>query len=224
MSKATLWTSTATAGTVALCIARVSGADVAARFISLRAGEGRTPEYLAINPKGQVPALQLPDGTVITENPAVAVAIAELAPGSGLIPESGPARLKALEWLAWCHYTQAGVINAALGGLRLAGGDEAAAAAVRAAGPARIVASMEIADRAIGSGRSLLGGDAVTAPDIFLMLLVRFAGFLKTDLSALHGVLRTVEAVKAHPGVVAALAEEAAEDARRAALQAPATA
>ena len=46
-------------------------------------------DYLAINPKGQVPALQLDDGTVLTEGPAVVQYIADQAPASKLAPAAG---------------------------------------------------------------------------------------------------------------------------------------
>ena len=43
-------------------------------------GEQRTPEFLAINPKGKVPALLLDNGTVITEWSAIAVYLSALEP------------------------------------------------------------------------------------------------------------------------------------------------
>lgn len=46
------------------------------------------PEYLAINPKGRVPALVLADGTVLTETGALLDYIAALAPEAGLVPDA----------------------------------------------------------------------------------------------------------------------------------------
>src|SRR4028118_1848749 len=45
--------------------------------------------YLAINPKGAVPALQLEDGTVLTENAAILQYVGDYAPESGLFPRLG---------------------------------------------------------------------------------------------------------------------------------------
>lgn len=216
MSAATLWTSTSTSGTIPLVMARVAGADVTPRFVSLRAGDTKTPDYRAMNPKGQVPVLQFADGTTLTEIPAIALAIHEMAPDSALFPPSGLARLRAFEQLAWCHFTLPAIFFPAFAGARMAGGDEAAGTALRAAAPKRVQAAMRIADGVIGEGTSLVPGGAVTAPDIFLSTLVRFAGFLKVDLSAYAGVARVVAAVAAHPGTIHALSEETAEDARRA--------
>ncbi len=47
-------------------------------------GDNRLPAYLAINPAGQVPALQLDDGTVLTEAAAILPFLAERYPEAGL--------------------------------------------------------------------------------------------------------------------------------------------
>jgi glutathione S-transferase len=46
-------------------------------------------DYLAINSKGAVPALQLDDGRVLTEGPAIVQYLADLKPESGLAPRAG---------------------------------------------------------------------------------------------------------------------------------------
>jgi len=57
-------------------------------------------DFLAVSPKGQVPALRLDDGAVLTENPAVLQYIADAAPGSGLLPAPGSReRYRVLEWV-----------------------------------------------------------------------------------------------------------------------------
>lgn len=64
----------------------------------------RSPEYLAINPKGRVPAL-VDDGFVLTEAPAILRYVARRNPGSGLWPEDARAEARCAEWLAWCSST-----------------------------------------------------------------------------------------------------------------------
>ena len=208
---AILWTSTFTSGTIAHQAAAVSGLDVDIRFISLRAGDTRKPDYLAINPKGEVPALQLPDGTVITEIPAILFWLGEAAPESGLLPAGATARAKAMEWLAWCHWTMGRSFNPAFVPARMAGGDEAAAPAIRAAALDRIGQSLALAEAAVAKGGgTLLGTGTPTAPDIFLAALVAFAGFLKLDISHLPGLIALREKVASLPGVAAANQREAA--------------
>ncbi|MEM6677726.1 MAG: glutathione S-transferase family protein [Pseudomonadota bacterium] len=56
------------------------------RIVSLPEGEHRAPDYLSLNPKGRVPALVTPEGT-LTECPALLVWIGQRYPEAGLIPE-----------------------------------------------------------------------------------------------------------------------------------------
>jgi len=57
-------------------------------------------DFLAINPKGYVPALQLDDGSVLTEGPAIVQYLADLAPDSKLAPAAGSMeRYRLMEWL-----------------------------------------------------------------------------------------------------------------------------
>lgn len=80
-----------------------SGAKFETQRINLREGEQKRPEYLAINPKGKVPALVVDGGVVLTENPAILSYIADTHSEARLLPPPGElARAKAQEWLAWC--------------------------------------------------------------------------------------------------------------------------
>src|SRR5262245_3419410 len=57
-------------------------------------------DYLAINPKGQVPLLQLDGDERLTEGPAIVQYIADQRPASGLAPAPGTiARYHLVEWL-----------------------------------------------------------------------------------------------------------------------------
>ncbi len=55
-------------------------------------------DFLKINPKGQVPTLQLDNGEILTEGPAIVQYLASLVPGNKMIPE-GFAKFHQLEWL-----------------------------------------------------------------------------------------------------------------------------
>lgn len=68
--------------------------------VDMAAGEHRSAEYLAVNPTGQVPALGLPDGSVIGESGAMVLVIGERHPAAGLVPAPGDAdRALFLRWL-----------------------------------------------------------------------------------------------------------------------------
>ena len=56
--------------------------------------------YLAVNPKGYVPALQLDDGQILTEGPAIVQYLADKVPASNLAPANGTMeRYRLQEWL-----------------------------------------------------------------------------------------------------------------------------
>jgi len=62
-------------------------------------------EYLAINPKGHIPALQI-DGFVLTEDPAILAYLGRRFPGAGLYPaDASEAEARCLELLAWSSNT-----------------------------------------------------------------------------------------------------------------------
>jgi glutathione S-transferase len=64
--------------------------------------QSRTPEYLAMNPAGQVPAVILDDGRPLAQSNAI---ILHLAEGSALIPADAYDRAKMLEWMFWEQYS-----------------------------------------------------------------------------------------------------------------------
>jgi glutathione S-transferase len=212
MTAPILWTSTFSSGSIAHQAAMVSGVAFEARFVSIRAGDTRRPDYLAMNPKGEVPALQLPDGTVVTEIPAILFWFAEAAPEAGLLPRDAVGRAKGMEWLAWCHWNMGRSFNPAFAPRALAGEDEAAKLVVRGAALDRVPKVLAFADAAlVQGGGTLLGTAQPSAPDIFLAGLAGFAGFMKLDISALRTLAALRARVAAMPGVAAAQAREQAQ-------------
>ncbi|MGH8144893.1 MAG: glutathione S-transferase family protein [Rhodanobacteraceae bacterium] len=80
-------------------------------IISIFEGEGRSEEYLAINPTGTVPAIKLDDGRVLAESNAI---LAYLADGSEYLPSDPFERAKVQQWL---HFEQERV-ESVIGSLR----------------------------------------------------------------------------------------------------------
>ncbi|MDB5455958.1 MAG: glutathione S-transferase family protein [Caulobacter sp.] len=64
--------------------------------------ESRTPDFLALNPAGQVPTVILRDGRVLAQSNAIML---HLADGSVLIPSDPYERAKMYEWLFWEQYS-----------------------------------------------------------------------------------------------------------------------
>lgn len=73
-----------------------AGADYEAIRINFGAEEQRKPDYLAINPKGRVPAL-ITDKGILTETPAILLYIAQSHPQAGLAPLGDPFDLARLQ-------------------------------------------------------------------------------------------------------------------------------
>ncbi len=68
--------------------------------VNFGAGEHKNPDYQAVNPLGKVPALQLPDGSILTESAAIVLYLCDLVPAAGLLPAPDhPDRARALRWL-----------------------------------------------------------------------------------------------------------------------------
>ena len=89
MSELTLYLAPGTCA-MAVRIALVeAGAPHQIKRLDLAAGEQRTPAYLAINPKGRVPAL-VTDRGVLTETPALLLYVAQRFPDAGLAPLDDP--------------------------------------------------------------------------------------------------------------------------------------
>jgi len=70
--------------------------------VDILKSESRTPDFLAMNPAGQVPAVILDDGRALAQSNAIMLHLAE---GSTLIPSDPFERAKMYEWLFWEQYS-----------------------------------------------------------------------------------------------------------------------
>ena len=65
-------------------------------------GETRTPEFLARNPNGRIPALELEDGTILSESDAILFYLAE---GTPFLPDDRLGRAQVLQWMFFEQYS-----------------------------------------------------------------------------------------------------------------------
>jgi glutathione S-transferase len=70
--------------------------------LDILSNETRTPEFLAKNPNGRIPALELDDGTVLAESNAILWYLAE---GSPFIPADRVKRAQVLQWMFFEQYS-----------------------------------------------------------------------------------------------------------------------
>ena len=69
--------------------------------IDIIAGANRTPEFLAVNPGGQLPVLMLDDGSILTEITAICEYLDETQPGASLIGATPEERAQTRRWTRW---------------------------------------------------------------------------------------------------------------------------
>ena len=74
------------------------GIDLPRREVDILAAENRGEEYLKLNPAGQMPALRLPNGTIIAEVPAICEYLEELHPEPPLIGRTPDERAITRMW------------------------------------------------------------------------------------------------------------------------------
>lgn len=72
------------------------------REVDIFRGEAKRPDYLRINPLGQIPALVLPDGRALAESNAI---LCYLAEGTAYLPGSSFERAQVLSWLFFEQYS-----------------------------------------------------------------------------------------------------------------------
>jgi glutathione S-transferase len=101
MSRLRLYWRPGTCARIAFTALEEIGAPFEDRMLNKFRGETESAEYLAVNPKGMVPALQV-DDWVVTENPAVLRALHEMFPEAQLLPAADHREeIEAAETMAW---------------------------------------------------------------------------------------------------------------------------
>ncbi len=70
-------------------------------FEAIKQDDLKAPEFVKLNPRGQIPLLII-DGEPVKEGAAIITYLLDTH-ANGLLPPSGIARAKALEWLMWCN-------------------------------------------------------------------------------------------------------------------------
>jgi glutathione S-transferase len=85
-------------------IKAATGQDFTPKLVKLHKGEHKTPEYLAMNPNGQVPVL-LVDGKPLTQIVAICDFLDRSFPKAALLPTDPWTRSQALSQLAWMNST-----------------------------------------------------------------------------------------------------------------------
>ncbi|AUX93371.1 MULTISPECIES: glutathione transferase GstA [Mixta] len=160
----------------------------------------RGEDYLQINPKGQVPALELDDGTLLTEGTAIVQYLADLKPDRQLLAPAGSlTRYHTLEWLSYISTE----LHKGFSPLFRPDTPEEFKVKQRE----QLLTKFRYVDNALRDKQWLLGA-RFTVADAYLFVVTRWAKAVKLDLSALEALAAWQARVAERPAVIAALKAE----------------
>lgn len=144
--------------------------------VTTKKGEHRTETYRAINPRQQVPALRLPDGSVVTEGPAILMHIADSHPHRQLAPPPGSAQRAQMDrWLVFfCANVYEGELRKLFGSRYTI--DPAGVEAVQASARAYVERHYRIFEEAMGDASPFFFGSGITVLDIYVWMLAQWSG------------------------------------------------
>jgi glutathione S-transferase len=169
--------------------------------VDLRAKKtGTGADYWGINPKGSVPALLLEDGTLLTENIAIAQYLADTHPSSLLPPTGELERYRILEWQSFVasdlHKAFTPLFNPAV--------------------PKEINEAifipllrnkLSVLEKAL-KGKQYLRGETLCLADPYCFVCLSWVDHFGISLNDTPEVHRYFETIKKRPAVLAALKEE----------------
>jgi glutathione S-transferase len=158
-------------------------------------------DYLSINAKGYVPALQLDDGEVLTEGAAVVQFIADRHPDVGLAPAGGTLeRARLQEHLNFI----ASELHKAFTPLF----DPSAPEDAKQAAPAAVARRLDHVERLLADGRAFLLGERFSVADAYLFTVASWTGPTGIGLDRWPRLAAFVARVAARPSVRAAMRAE----------------
>jgi glutathione S-transferase len=159
-------------------------------------------DYATINPNLYVPALELDDGTVLTEGAAIVQYLADLTPERGLAPRAGTAEhYKLLSWLAFVatelhkafspwlfhpHYPKE----------------------VQEIARQKIVTRLAHVEQQLADGRQYLLGERFSIADAYMFTIVGWTAFVEIDLKPFPKLGAYMARIAARPAVQRAMRGE----------------
>ncbi|MCA0277285.1 MAG: glutathione transferase GstA [Proteobacteria bacterium] len=162
-------------------------------------GTGR--DFTKVNPNGYVPALELDDGTLLTEGAAIVQYLADLRPASKLAPAAGTReRYRLQSWLnfvaselhkmysPWLFHPEYG-------------------AQAQEVARGKIAERLAYVENHLGNGPYLMG-ETFTVADAYLFTIVGWSAFAKVDLSTFPRLRAYMDRIGARPKVQEAMLAE----------------
>lgn len=186
-------------------VALEAGIALELERVDIRATPHRTEtgaDFTARHANGYVPALELDDGSLLTEGAAMVQYLADLAPGARLAPPAGTTeRYRLQSWLnfiatelhkmysPWLFHPEYG-------------------AQAQEVARGKIAERLAYVDRHLATSGPYLLGDAFSAADAYLFTIVGWSAFAKVDLAPFPQLRDFLDRVGARPQVRAAMRAE----------------
>ncbi len=178
-------------------VAEEAGIAVALERVDLRQHKTeKGQDYYKVNPKGYVPALELDDGSILTEGPAIVQYLADQRPASHLAPANGTiARYHLMEWLGFINSE----LHKSFSPLFRDASEE-----VKSAAKVNIAKRFAYVDEVLAKNDYLLGKFSVA--DAYLFVMTNWATAMKLELPSHIAAFR--KRMLARPKVQSAMKAE----------------
>lgn len=161
------------------------GIEIPRQEVDLRGGENRRPPYLDKVPFGQLPALELNDGTVISEITAICEYLEETFPGPKLFGDTAQERAATR---MWTRRLDLNIVEPLLNGFRFSLGMKLFQNRIRCIPQAADdlkLGAQEWLTRLDGmiAGRSFITGERISFADLFLFVMLDFGATVSQPLN-----------------------------------------
>jgi len=167
--------------------------------VDILAGESRSEEFLARNPNGRIPVLELDDGSFLGESNAI---LFHLAEGTRFLPEDALERARALQWLFFEQYSHEPFIATNRFWLHIAGTGAENAAQIQANHP-KGLSALSVMNRHLEHQGFFTAPDRYGVADIALYAYTHVADQGGYDVGQFPALSSWLERVSAQPRYIA---------------------
>jgi glutathione S-transferase len=169
--------------------------------VDLKAKEYAGGDYKKVNPKGYIPALQLPNGHLMTEGAVILQWIADQVPEKNLLPKFGTMeRYKAMEWLNFIATELHKGIGSLFGGAVM---NEETKTQIKS----KVGLRLAVLDQHLQQNPYILGTNFSVA-DAYAYNMLRWTGLVGIDMTAHTNLQKFMTKIAERPAVKDAVAAE----------------
>lgn len=184
-------------------VEEVTGQSYTSTLINLKNGEQQTPEYKAINPRSQVPALLI-DGKLLTQVIAIVSYLDSKFPKAQIFPTDPMERAQALSTLAWMNNTVHTTFTRVFRPERFS----ADVASAKSMALEIFKSYLAEIDGMCQKNSPYICSSQLTPADIYAIAFIRWAGVAGVDPSAYPNYQAYARKVADHPVVKKIMAKE----------------